>query len=478
MSTPLPHVLSLIEGVTRQRSALHIHAGDVLSVADALALFRCQPEALVERGQLPSDAVAPFLEMGECLFVITHDGDLGDPHEWLRLIQGHEDITMESPLQFERRPLDGDGREVMLAELTLDRREIPYDRDWSAFHKRKLGQFRNEIETFLFDSAATLVGERRASKAMTDGTEESKALLLEAASQRIFNSPFELYSRFVGQRRLIKDGLSTVRNITRGHGGACSEKAQAMRILADALEIPASYILSGPNTRGEVPVSALLEILETFEAQFSSTAQAYWNHIAVLVELGGREILVDASNGNIPYLWVEGDELEAMLDRKGTQRKGVAHRYVVGSDELFYHRVDQLVPERLLYALELGWADPHIDLVQVLDDELGLLTMPDLWLGVLAYRDDGERETLRSWYHDQWLAPGHVRGVLFAENLETAEDPLAVELRNRYPEAASAATAGRAFIEGRLEEANPGANYRVEFVVVGRREGIHLQAPA
>lgn len=470
MSTPLPHVLSLVEGVTRQRAALVIDADEVPSVADALDLFRCPPEALIERGQLPSDAVVPFLEMGECLFVITHDGALGDPHEWLRLAQGHELITMDGPLQFERRALDGSGHEVMLAELTVDRREIPYDRDWPAFHKRKLGQFENEIETFLFESASSFVGERKASEAMSSRTEEDKALLLEAASKRIFNAPFELYSRFVGQRRLIKDGLSTLRNIMCGHGGACSEKAQAVRILADALEIPASYVLSGPNTRGEVPVEALLEILETFEAQFSSKAQAFWNHIAVLVELGGREILVDASNGNIPYLWVSGDELEAMLDREGPQRKGVAHRYVVGADELFYHRVDQLVPERLLYALELGWADPHIDIVQVLDDELGLLTMPDLWLGVLAYRDDDERQTLRSWYHDQWLTPGHVRGVLFAKDLETAEGPLASELRDRYPEAASAATAGRAFIEERLEEANPGANYRIELVVVGRRQ--------
>jgi hypothetical protein len=216
-------------------------------------------------------------------------------------------------------------------------------------------------------------------------------------------------------------------------------------------------------------VDALLEILESFEVQYTSRAQAFWNHLAVLVEIGDDEVLVDASNGNIPFLWTKGEELAAMLDRRGRARRGIVHRYVVGADELFYHRVDQRVPERLLFALELGWADPHIDLVQVLDDELGLLTMPDLWLGVLAHRDEAERQTLRQWYLDRWLAPGHVRGVEFAADLLSAQGLMAAELRERYPAAARAATEGRAYLEDRLEEANPGGSYSTELVVVGRR---------
>jgi hypothetical protein len=469
MPAPLPHALLLVEGTTRQRAAIGVDPERTRVVADALALFRRPPDELLAAGRLAGPGVAPFLEMGECLFAVDASGELGALRARLRLLRGHEPVDPGSPLLFERRPLPDGEREVMLAELTIDRRDVEYDRDWRAYHLRKRRQAAAEIEAFLLDAAAARHGRARAERALEARDERGRALLLEAAARRVFEAPFELYSRFVGERRLIKDGLATLRNVSAGHGGACSEKAQAVRLLADALDLPAAYVLAGPNTRGEVPVDALLQILETFEVQYTSTAQAFWNHLAVLVELGGDEVLVDASNGNIPFLWTRGEELAAMLDRRGRARRGVAHRYVVGADELFYHRVDQRVPERLLYALELGWADPHIDLVQALDDELGLLSMPDLWLGVLAFRDEAERRTLREWYLDRWLGPGHVRGVEFATDCLAAPGPMAAELRARYPAAARAATEGRAYIEDRLEEANPGSSYRVEFIVAGRR---------
>lgn len=469
MTAPLPHAVLLAEGTTRQRAAIGVDPEQTRVVADALELFRRPPDELVAAGRLPRSGVTPFLEMGECLFAVAADGELGALRERLRLLRGHEQVGPGSPLLFERRPLPGGAREVMLAELTIDRRDGEYDRDWRAYHLRKRRQAAGEVEAFLLEAAAARHGRARAERALASGDERDRALLLEAAARRVFEAPFELYSRFVGERRLIKDGLATLRNVAAGHGGACSEKAQAVRFVADALELPAAYVLAGPNTRGEVPVDTLLQILESFEVQYTSSAQAFWNHLAVLVEIGGEEVLVDASNGNIPFLWTRGEELAAMLDRRGRARRGIAHRYVVGSDELFYHRVDQRVPERLLFALELGWADPHIDIVQALDDELGLMSMPDLWLGVLAYRDEAERRTLHQWYLDRWLAPGHVRGVEFAADCLEAPGPMAEELRARYPAAARAATEGRTYIEERLEEANPGASYRVEFIVAGRR---------
>ena len=128
------------------------------------------------------------------------------------------------------------------------------------------------------------------------------------------------------------------------------------------------------------------------------------------------------------------------------------------------------MPERLLFALELGWADPHLDLVQTLDDELGLLTMPELWLGLLPWRNEEERQLVHDWYREKWLAPGLIRELLFTDDPQGATGPLAEELRQRYPRAAVAATAGLTYLEHRLEEANPGEGYRTEFVLVGRKE--------
>lgn len=474
-SAPLPHVVSLVDGVTHQRAALRVDPESVELVGEAIELFREEASELVADGWLAAGSERDFWEIGECLFTVDAAGELGEPQPWLRLFREHELIPPEFPLLFERRPLPGGieaGREVMVAELTIDRRDCLYNRDWQAFHLRKRRQFADELERFLREAALDYVDPDRAELALARRDESDKALLLRAAAQRVFNAPFELYSRFTGRRRLIKDGISTLLNVMAGHGGACSEKAQAIRFVTDALGLPAQYILCGPETRGELPTDILLEILETFEAQYSTTAQAFWNHIAVLVELDGREVLVDASGGNIPFLWESGEDLEALLDRRGEARRGVLHRYVVGSDELFYHRADQELPERLLYALELGWADPHIDLVQALDDELGLMTMPDLWLGALVYRDEEERALLREWYEEKWLEPGHVRGVLFSNDLTTAEGAIADELRASYPSVAAAVTEAHPYIEERLEEANPGSRYKAEIVLVGRREDI------
>lgn len=476
--TPLPHLIQLVEGVTHQRAALRIEPEKTETVAEALELFRRDPDELIDAGQLRPEARVDFWEVGECLFQLDPEGELGELHEWLRLFQGHEPVDAASTLLFERRPVAGRDQEVMLAELTVDRRDCLYDRDWAVFHRRKLSQFRAEVDQFLREAAVEHLGQERAERALQLRNDEDRAALLWAAAHRIYSAPFELYSRFVGQRRLIKDGLATLRNIERGHGGACSEKAQALRFVADALEIPSQYVFCGPETRGDVPEEALLEILETFEAQYSTTAQAFWNHLALLVELEGRELLVDASAGNIPFLWVDGPELEEMLDRRGESRRGVSHRYVVGSDDLFYHRVGQPLAERLLFALELGWADPHIDLVQALDDELGLMTTEELWIGAIVWRDEEERRLIQQWYHEKWLEPGLVRGVLFCRDLRQCDDPLAQELRSRYPHTAEILAEVVSYMEYRLEEANPGSLYRVDLVIVGRREHLENESVA
>jgi hypothetical protein len=470
--TPRPpvHLLQLTEGVTRQQATLLVDADQVRTVGQGLELFRHPPEELIARGQLVSDLTEPFLEMGECLFTLTSDGKLGPPAQGVALTQGTEPRPPDAPLLFERRPLVDSHDEVMLARLTVDRRNGWYERDWTTYHRRKLRQGERDLGDFIRQAATSSLGEDKAAALLARRDHDAKATLLRAVAHRVFEAPFELYSRFVGQRRLIKDGLATMRNIARGHGGACSEKVQVLRLAAEFLELPARFLLAGPNARGDLPTGAMLEALETCEFDHLAAVQAYWNHLALLIEVEGQEILVDGSNGNIPFLWVSGQELRGLLDHRGSERKGVPHRYVVGRDELFYHRVDQTVPERLLYALELGWADPHIDLVQVLDDELGLLTMPDLWLGVLPYRDDEEREVVRQWYRDEWLNRGRIRGLTFTSDPERDEAELAAELRLRYPAAAKAATEGRGYVEYRLEEANPGSGYHIEFVIAGRWE--------
>lgn len=463
----LPHFLQLGDGVTRQRTTLRVDPEELPTVGASLELFKEEAARLVDDGWLLQGSVPAFHEVGECLFRLDAEGRLEALHDGLRVLRGHEPLELGEPLRFERREVEGRG-DVMLAELTLDRRDCTYQRDWAAYHRRKWAQGREAFERLVIEAAAGDLGVETAARALQGGSEQDRGLLLRAAARRVHEAPFELYSRFLADGRLIKDGAATLRAIAEGHGGACSEKAQAVKLLADGLGLEAEYVLSGPGASGEVPEEALLEILDTFDVQYSRAVQRYWNHLAVLVRIAGEEVLVDASGGNIPFLWERGERLAALLDARGSERVAVRHKYVVEEDELYYNRVDQLVPERLLYALELGWADPHIDLVQVLDDELGLLGGRGLWLGVIPYRDEEERATVEAWYEEHWLAPGKVRGLAFAEELEASREPLCASFVEAYPAAAQGAAEGLPAIEARLEEANPGEGYRVELVVAAR----------
>ena len=111
--------------------------------------------------------------------------------------------------------------------------------------------------------------------------------------------------------------------------------------------------------------------------------------MALLYHLDGQDILVDATNGNIPFLFLLGDEAKLVHDYPS--KEPLAVRMSLHEEAFYYHRVSQDIPENLLFALE-GWI-PEADLIQVFENELGLFLSESFFVTPVVYRN--QREFLR-----------------------------------------------------------------------------------
>ena len=226
--------------------------------------------------------------------------------------------------------------------------------------------------------------------------------LVKNLARTIWESDFESYSRFTGGRLRYKTGDQTVRNVIDGGGGICSEKVQALKFLTDHYGIRSEYILAGPDVPAPVPEERLRELLTTFDFRLRKRYLRYWQHTALLYTIGGTPVLVDATNGNIPFLFLEGGRAERVLGYE--DKPPVTVRMAVYQDDFYYHRVSQDIPENLFFAME-SWI-PDIDLVQVFDNELGLYISPTLFVTPVVFRSQAVFERQRETYVEEARAAG------------------------------------------------------------------------
>ena len=179
-----------------------------------------------------------------------------------------------------------------------------------------------------------------------------------------------------------------------GAGGICSEKVQALKFVTDHYGIESEYLIAGPDVPGPVPEAQLREMLTTFDFRFSKRHMRYWQHAALLYNIDGETALVDATNGNIPFVFERNEAAERLLgyDEKPAMRVTMA----LSPEDFYYHRVSQDIPEDLYFAME-GWI-PDVDLVQVFDNELGLYISSGYMVAPIVYRSDRVLERLRRQY--------------------------------------------------------------------------------
>lgn len=424
MQTQAKIILQLTDSVTGRACALRVEPSDADMPLRSLLdkYLKCCPlEQLIAEGRVTADSAETIQSLQDLVYVSADSGQLLDMFAGIEFKQGERTLNLEDAVTLQTAMVNGE--EIDVIDVAIDRLNVGYDRNWTGFNRRRWDRHADVYDVFVSESLRREFSEKQARDILRLDTSERKLGLLRSLAKRIWESPFENYSRFVGKKLRYKTGDETVRNIIDGSGGICSEKVQALKFLTDHYGLSSEYILAGAETQAPVPEEKLRELLTTFDFRFSKRYMRYWQHTALLYNIDGGEILVDVTNGNIPFLFLNGKEARRVLDYEDKQ--AVPVRMAVYEEDFYYHRVSQDIPEKLFFAME-GWI-PDSDLVQVFDNELGLCITKDFFVAPVVYKSSNAFERLERQYAQACERAGLAHEI-------SAEWELSFELGCRFTE--------------------------------------------
>lgn len=389
------HILQIVDLVTAKTTALRLDQSDAsMTLADLLDRYlkNCDVESLIKDGRITASHSQTLQDIQDLVFISTDEGYLQSMFTGIAFLQGEAAVELTDVL--EAIPATVGDVEVSLIEILIERVNVSYDRNWVGFHKRRWKRGEVQYSAFIRETLEAKKPPAEVAEIVGMGTSETRLKLLRTLAERIWESHFENYTRFVGDKRQYKTGDEALRNIIAGGGGICSEKVQALKFMTDHLGYESQYVLAGADASEAVPEDKLREMLATFDFRYAKRYMRYWQHVALLYTIDGQEVLVDVTNGNIPFLFLTGEEASSILDDKDKQPVGVKMSIV--EEDFYYHKVAQDIPEHLYFAME-GWIE-DVDLVQVFDNELGLFISSEFFVTALVYRSEAAFEKLKAQY--------------------------------------------------------------------------------
>jgi hypothetical protein len=456
------HILQVTDAVSSRRFALRLEPGDdALPVTDLLEKYLKRPdlELLLREGRITKDSTEMLESVQDLVYVSDDSGRLHDMFAGIAFKQGSR--TLQPDEAPEPEPVRLGEKNVLLTDLLIDRTNVGYDRNWVGFGRRRWALHADVYSAFVLSCLEEADGPAQAAAVLELDSPDDQLRLIEALARRIWESDFENYSRFTGRRLVYKSGDETVRNIVEGAGGICSEKVQALKFLTDHYGIESEIVLAGPDVQRPVPEARLREMLSTFDFRYSRRHMRYWQHIALLYSIGGSSLLVDATNGNIPFLFLRGPAADTLMGY--SPKVGVKVRMAVHEEEFYYHRVSQDIGDRLFFAME-GWIS-HVDLVQVFDNELGLSITRDYLVTPIVSRDGKGFDKLRQEYLQVCQRAGLRCDVSALWDLESPQGRLYAE---REPRAAERILSAKDHLLARYDDCH-GPGHEAGLVVIALR---------
>ena len=385
-------ILQIRDTVSARECSLRLEQEDIgLPLAALLERYLKQApiRQLLDASRITASSADALYAIQDLVYASDDSGRLRDMYAGIAFTDAGQPSGLGDVPAVHRVPFDKlrtGGQEVALVDIGIDRIACEYDRNWTGFHARKWRRAPERYAAFVRDTLAADYGEEEADGILELRSTGQKLKFLEALARRIWLSQFENYSRFTGRRLVYKSGDETIDNILDGGGAICSEKVQALKFLTDHYGFESEYLLAGQDASGPFPAEKLREILTTFDLSFAKRYMRYWQHTALLYCVDGAPVLVDATNGNVPFLFLRDADAGRLLRCEGKQPVPV--KMVESEEHFYYHRVPQDIPENLFFALE-GWI-PFSDLIQVFDNELGLYLSADFYVAVIPYRSEGE----------------------------------------------------------------------------------------
>lgn len=453
-------ILQLTDTVSGRRCAVRIDPEDsALPLGPLLERYLKEPDlpTLLADKRITDESAEILASVQDLVYISSDDGLLHGIFDGVAFRQDSRALDLADVP--EATPVQVDDTEVLLTNLEIDRTSVGYDRNWVGFNRRRWAMHADTYSAFVLSCVEEAYGHAEAEAIMELGSTAHRVKLVRALARRIWSSDFESYSRFVGRRLVYKSGDETVRNIIDGGGGICSEKVQALKFLTDHYGLSSEFILAGADTADPVPEARLRELLSTFDFSFAKRYMRYWQHTALLYTLGDRSILVDDTNGNIPFLFLENGDAERLLGYEA--KSPVKVTMAVNEEDFYYHRVSQDIPEGLFFAME-GWI-PHVDLVQVFDNELGLYISKDYMVTPLVYKSPGTYEKLRHQYTEVCRRADLPYDVAPDWTLDS---PLGLQFAERDPRVAAKVLESRDHLLARYDDGH-GPGHDAGLVVIG-----------
>ena len=424
-----------------------------------------EPRAPADRGD-----AGPDLERrrsADGLFLLGDDGTLGEVIPGLRFRVGGRSCGLDDRL-------DGGngGRAAGPVRIEIDRSETGYSRNWPAYLSRRWTLRADAYSRFIEAVVEEFTGRDAASVLRLDAPDRIRRFLAAVAA-RIYASPYETYSRYLGPGAPFKSCDQTLDRILEGDGGNCAEKAMALYFIAHAHGIPAEVVLGGEDAAGKFPFRALRSILDhrEFGSEANHDAQRYWQHYAILCHPSGNpeeDVFCDVAGSNIPFLFLGAGEAAAYLDPD----RRTPIRVVITLEPLrvYYHRLEhrQDLPLDLYQAMEQFIES--IDVIHTVDNELGLLHTGDFWVGAVAHR--GRRELCRIVVeYEQYVGQSGLDprcDLCFARELVPGQHQLLDRFLGAYPRGAGRILAADARIRHRIEASRRGLQMTYVIIDIGK----------
>ena len=380
-------ILQISDAVSTRQCSLRLEPQDVgLPLNDLLSRYvkHAPIDRLLQEARITALSADTLYSLQDMVYACNDDGRLMDMFVGTAFTDGGSPIGLGDAPAVHRA--QAAGQEVELLDIGIDRIACDYDRNWRGFHAHRWRRAPRRYADFVHNTLAAEYGEPGANGALELRSTEQKLKFLKSLARRVWTSQFENYSRFVGRALVYKAGDETIDNILDGGGAICSEKVQALKFLTDHYGFESEYVLAGQDADGPLPVEKLRELLTTFDFRLSKRYMRYWQHTALLYQVDGVRVLVDATNGNVPFLFLQDDDADRLL-RCG-DKTPLPVKMVESEEQFYYHETPQDIPENLFFALE-GWI-PFSDLMQVFDNELGLFLSADYYVAPISYRSEGE----------------------------------------------------------------------------------------
>ncbi len=460
MSDTQNTVLQLTDSVTGRRCALRISQDDAQWPLERLLdryLKRPAVDELLAERRITRDSADDLADLQDLAYLCSDDGRLGDMFAGVEFWQDSRLVALDQALSGES-VLVGE-KHATLIDVVIDRTNVGYDRNWKGFNRRRWARRESTYMAFVSAVLEESYGAPEAERVLGLDSTAAKLELVEALARRIWHSDFENYSRFTGRKRTYKWGDETVLNVIDGGGGICSEKVQALKFLTDHYGLESEIVLAGPDVPDPVPEDRLRELLDTLDFSFSRRFMRYWQHTALLYRIDGTSVLVDDTNGNIPFLFAKGGDARRILGYG--DKRSIPVKMSIYEEDFYYHRVRQDISQDLFFAME-GWI-PDIDLVQVFDNELGLYVSSDFMVMPVAFRSEKEFERTR----DEYLKACGDAGVpCSVEPQWELESDLASRFVGRYPDVAEKIMGSRDRLVERSNEAY-GQGHEAGLMVMG-----------